>query len=174
LTARISIGISLKAWRSATTCRAPQTGYGELDDVVRLISMATGAMSRRCTGRFGTFCPRVPESPRRRRCCTDRLPLVDQLRDALLEQIKAQDVDGPAFGTDRSLWDYLHRRDLELGSATNHLLTPLFGLDQFEELFTHGEQIPGAVTELRSDFGNLAENGMAKSHAGRRSARICR
>ncbi len=131
-------------------------------------------MSQRCTDRFGTFCPRVPESPRRRRCCTDRLPLVDQLRDVLLEQIKAQNVDGPAIGTDRSLWDYLHRRDLELGSATNRLLTPLFVLDQFEELFTHGEQIPGAVTELRSDFGNLAENGMAKSHAGRRSARICR
>jgi len=96
---------------------------------------------------------------------TDRLPLVDQMRDALLEQIEAQDVDAPPIGGDEGLWDYLHRRDLELWSTTNHLLTPLFALDQFEELFTHGEQIPGAVSEFRSDFGNLAENGIPKSLA---------
>ena len=98
---------------------------------------------------------------------TDRLPLIDQLRTALLQQFDEQHVDAPPIREDESLWEYLHRRDLEFWSDTNRLLVPLFVLDQFEELFTLGEQVPEAVSDFRSDFGNLAENGIPRDVANR-------
>ena len=57
-----------------------------------------------------------------------------------------------------SLWEYLHRADLELWSARNYPLTPVIVLDQFEELFTVGERVPDLVEQFRNDLGDLAEN----------------
>ncbi len=94
-----------------------------------------------------------------------RLPLVNQLRDGLIKQCAEQGIDAPRFEPGEGLWEYLHRRDLEFWSPTNHLVTPLFVLDQFEEVFTLGEQFGEAVVEFLGDFGNLAENGIPRQVA---------
>src|SRR5262249_30096255 len=59
-----------------------------------------------------------------------------------------------------SLWEYLHRTNLELWSPRNRFLTPVFVLDQFEEAFTLGAENPGGVARLRIDLGDLIENRM--------------
>ena len=85
-------------------------------------------------------------------------PLVQQLKLALEAELKAEHVDAPPFGHDESLWQYLHRNDLELWSAQNQLLTPLFVLDQFEEVFTLGATDAAAIAGLRTDLADLIEN----------------
>ncbi|HKA55866.1 MAG TPA: hypothetical protein VKJ47_19615, partial [Candidatus Binatia bacterium] len=75
----------------------------------------------------------------------DAPPLMEQVRTALATEITTHKIDAPPFAEHESLWEYLHRRELELWSTTNYLLTPLFILDQFEEVFTLGEQVPQAI-----------------------------
>jgi tetratricopeptide (TPR) repeat protein len=67
-------------------------------------------------------------------------------------------VEAPPAGDKESLWEYLHRADLELWSQRNYLLLPVLVLDQFEEVFTRGDQIPDGADQLRIDLGDLAEN----------------
>jgi hypothetical protein len=81
------------------------------------------------------------------------------------EQVKAPRVDASSFAVDESLWGYLHRRGLELWSEQNHLLTPLFVFDQFEEVFTLGAENPEAISRLRIDLADLIENRMPASLA---------
>src|SRR4030095_4489786 len=57
-----------------------------------------------------------------------------------------------------SLWEYLHRQELELWSVRNQLLTPLFVFDQFEEVFTLGADSAAAISEFRCDLADLIEN----------------
>jgi hypothetical protein len=85
-------------------------------------------------------------------------PLIDQLKVALKSQIQALGIDAPLPNSDESLWQYLHRRGLEMWSARNQLLTPVFVLDQFEEVFTLGAVNPAGVARLRLDLGDLIEN----------------
>ena len=82
----------------------------------------------------------------------------DQLRDALCTVISAERVDAPSFADGETLWQYLHRVDLEFWDARNFPCTPVFVLDQFEEVFTLGEHVPELVQRWRLDFGDLAEN----------------
>src|SRR5262249_51179766 len=97
----------------------------------------------------------------------DAPPLMEQVRTALATEITTHKIDAPPFAEHESLWEYLHRRELELWSTTNYLLTPLFILDQFEEVFTLGEQVPQAIAEFRFAFGNLAENRLPHAIAER-------
>jgi len=90
----------------------------------------------------------------------DRTPLIDQVKSALQTQIHARQVDAPSINGDESLWEYLHRAGLELWSEHNQLLTPLFVLDQFEEVFTLGADSPAAIAQLRVDLADLIENRM--------------
>jgi WD40 repeat protein len=85
-------------------------------------------------------------------------PLVEQLRAALQFQIDARGIDAVSMHPRESLWTFLHRRDLELWSAQNHLLTPVFVLDQFEEVFTLGAENSAAIDRLRVDMADLIEN----------------
>ena len=83
---------------------------------------------------------------------------VDQLRDALVATLAGEGIDAPPFAEGETLWAYLHRRELEFWTAQNFPCTPVFMLDQFEEVFTLGERRPQAVAGLRVDLGDLAEN----------------
>jgi hypothetical protein len=94
-------------------------------------------------------------------------PLVQQMRDSLRASLQQELVDGPAFGPDETLWEYLHHGELELWSRKNQLLTPVLVLDQFEEIFTLGERIPEAVERFRVDLADLAENRIPAALAGR-------
>ena len=84
-------------------------------------------------------------------------PLVDQIRDAMLEQFREQRVEATPFAKADSLWEWLHRENLELWRR-NRRLTLLFVLDQFEEVFTLGAENPEVVARFRIDLADLVEN----------------
>lgn len=81
-----------------------------------------------------------------------------QMRDALRATMKAEGIDAPAMVEDESLWAYLHRAGLELWNARNFPVTPVFVIDQFEEVFTLGAAQPERTVRWRMDLGDLAEN----------------
>jgi WD40 repeat protein len=85
-------------------------------------------------------------------------PLIEQVKAALEGEVRRRGVDAPEFGAGESLWEFLHRAGLELWSDQNQLLTPLFVLDQFEEVFTMGAANATAIAGLRTDLGDLIEN----------------
>lgn len=96
--------------------------------------------------------------------------LIEQLRDGLREAIERERVDAPPFTAGETLWEYLHRADLELWSEQNYPLTPVLVLDQFEEVFTLGERLPERVERFKIDLGDLAENRIPAALAGRLAA----
>ncbi len=65
-------------------------------------------------------------------------PLADQVKAAIVAAIKAAGADAPVPRPDESLWEYFHRKDIDIWSAKNRLLTPVLAFDQFEEIFTLG------------------------------------
>lgn len=93
--------------------------------------------------------------------------LIENLKDTILEQLKEQRVDAPPFEPGQSLWEWLHRDDFELWSERNQLLTPLFVIDQFEEIFTLGADHPEAIEQFRTDLADLIENRMPADLAER-------
>jgi hypothetical protein len=96
--------------------------------------------------------------------------LIEQLRDALLAEIARERVDAPPFADGETLWEYLHRADLELWSEQNYQLTPVLVLDQFEEVFTLGERLAESVERFKVDLGDLAENRIPAALASRLAA----
>ncbi|MGZ8945341.1 MAG: nSTAND1 domain-containing NTPase [Methylococcaceae bacterium] len=72
--------------------------------------------------------------------------------------LKASLAEYPAFETDENLWCYLHRRDLEIWSQDNHLITPVFVFDQFEEVFAAVRPDLPPPTMLCRDLADLIEN----------------
>jgi hypothetical protein len=85
-------------------------------------------------------------------------PLIEQLRNALFDEIIKYKVDAPPCKESETLWEYLHRRKIEFWSSKNRMLIPLFVLDQFEEVFTLGSNNLKAVSQLRNDLTDLIEN----------------
>ncbi len=96
--------------------------------------------------------------------------LIEQVRDGLLAEMARERVDAPPFAEGETLWEYLHRADLELWSEQNYPLTPVLVLDQFEEVFTLGERLPERVERFKTDLGDLAENRIPVALAGRLAA----
>ncbi|HYK04632.1 MAG TPA: hypothetical protein VE974_22965 [Thermoanaerobaculia bacterium] len=97
----------------------------------------------------------------------DAPELGEQLRDSLLAVIARERVDAPPFAPGETLWEYLHRADLELWNEQNYPLTPVLVLDQFEEVFTLGERLPESVEGCKIDLGDLAENRIPAAFASR-------
>jgi hypothetical protein len=90
----------------------------------------------------------------------DSPELETQVRDLLLHALaQAGGEASAAPEAGESLWAWLHRKDLDLWSARNRLLTPLLAFDQFEELFALGR---GVGSEKKRAFlallACLAEN----------------
>jgi tetratricopeptide (TPR) repeat protein len=86
-------------------------------------------------------------------------PLIVQATEAFRRELRAHEVeDHPPLTEAEPLWEYLHRADLELWSGTNHLLTPVLIFDQFEEVFTLGDENRAAVERFREDLADLIEN----------------
>ncbi len=88
----------------------------------------------------------------------DAQQLIEQAFSKFREELEKQEVDHPAVQPGESLWEYLHRSELELWSKTNQLLTPVFIFDQFEEMFTIGGVNADAVERFRDDLADLVEN----------------
>lgn len=49
--------------------------------------------------------------------------------------LTSADIERTPWDNNESLWQYLHRRDLEIWSKDNFPLTPVLVFDQFEEIF---------------------------------------
>lgn len=94
-------------------------------------------------------------------------PLTQQLTQSVHSSIQADVIDATRSSDRESLWEYLHRGDLELWSQMNYELTPVIVIDQFEELFTLGERLPRHVEEFKNDFGDLVENRIPADIAAR-------
>jgi tetratricopeptide (TPR) repeat protein len=94
-------------------------------------------------------------------------PLIEQARTRLRAELESAHVDHPPMADGETLWDYLHRLELELWSSDNQLLTPVFIFDQFEEVFTLGSENADAVRQLRDDLADLIENRVPAALAPR-------
>jgi WD40 repeat protein len=97
-------------------------------------------------------------------------PLIDQVTDALVAELSLQGADAKMPQPGQTIWEWLHREDLEFWSERNQLLTPLFVLDQFEEAFTLGAANPDAIRRLRVDLADLIENRIPAALAERMQA----
>ena len=85
------------------------------------------------------------------------VPLADQVKAALVEAFKLAGADAPAPRADESLWEYFHRKDIDIWSAKNRLLTPVLAFDQFEEIFTLGRADESRRERGRSFLTELAD-----------------
>jgi len=88
----------------------------------------------------------------------ETMPFIDQAAQWFREALKASGAEYPDFEQNENLWCYLHRRDLEIWSQDNHLLTPIFVFDQFEEVFAGVHPDLPRPQVLCSDLANLIEN----------------
>lgn len=85
-------------------------------------------------------------------------PPMLQVFELLVAELQVQQVDFPEPEANESVWEYLHRRDLELWSADNHLLTPVLVFDQFEEVFSHGRNDQESLMRMCHELADLIEN----------------
>jgi WD40 repeat protein len=84
-------------------------------------------------------------------------PLADQVKSALVEAIELAGADAPTPRADESLWEYFHRKDIDIWSAKNRLLTPVLAFDQFEEIFTLGRADDARRARGRAFLTELAD-----------------
>lgn len=94
------------------------------------------------------------------------MPLTEQAGHWLRQALYDAGADYPEFEEGESLWCYLHRRDLEIWSQDNHLLTPVFVFDQFEEVFTHSQPGLPSPRILCQDLADLLENKLPANMVG--------
>ena len=86
------------------------------------------------------------------------LPPFQQVIQRLKEELVRAKADYPAPGHDEDLWEYLHRKDLEVWSRDNFLLTPVLVFDQFEELFSRGGSNVELIQQVFDGLADLIEN----------------
>ncbi len=91
---------------------------------------------------------------------------LDQITNKLKIALSDAVVDFPAWHDQESLWRYLHRRDLEIWSKDNYLLTPVLVFDQFEEIFSHGQENAEHMQSTFNTLADLIENRIPKDLAG--------
>lgn len=91
------------------------------------------------------------------------IPFLDQAALWFQDALKASLAEYPAFETGKNLWHYLHRHDLEIWSQDNHLMTPVFVFDQFEEVFASARPDLPHPRILCRDLADLIENKIPAS-----------
>jgi hypothetical protein len=83
-------------------------------------------------------------------------PLAEQVKTALTTAFAAARAEAPAFTPGETLWEYFHRKDVDIWSAKNRLLTPVLAFDQFEEIFTLGRADEACRERSRIFLNELA------------------
>jgi WD40 repeat protein len=83
---------------------------------------------------------------------------LDQAANKLKAALSDAAAEFPAWRDRESLWRYLHRRDLEIWSKDNYLLTPVLVFDQFEEIFSRGKENAEHVQSTFNTLADLIEN----------------
>jgi WD40 repeat protein len=87
--------------------------------------------------------------------------LREQVVRELAAACDADRVQAPRPAAGESLWSFFHRRDAEFWSARNRPVAPVVVLDQFEEIFTLGEETamsPARSAAFLAELGDLVEN----------------
>ncbi|HEV7508564.1 MAG TPA: hypothetical protein VGS07_27025 [Thermoanaerobaculia bacterium] len=88
------------------------------------------------------------------------------LREQIFRELQtacdAEGVQAAQAAGDESLWSFFHRRDAELWSERNRCaVTPVVVFDQFEEIFTLGEESEASRARsavFLAELGDLVEN----------------
>ncbi|HZF08833.1 MAG TPA: hypothetical protein VFE33_08600 [Thermoanaerobaculia bacterium] len=87
------------------------------------------------------------------------------LREQIYREIQtacaADRVQASQPAGDEILWSFFHRRDVEFWSDKTRPVTPVIVLDQFEEIFTLGEETEAARVRsaaFLAELGDLVEN----------------
>ncbi|MEA2464057.1 MAG: hypothetical protein QOJ98_1804, partial [Acidobacteriota bacterium] len=79
------------------------------------------------------------------------------LRQQVLDALRLAGQDAAITvpqSADTTLWEYFHRRDVELWDR-NRLAVPVLVFDQFEEIFTHGRSRQAEVNDFLDDLASL-------------------
>ena len=87
----------------------------------------------------------------------DAPALAEQVKAALNAAFAAAGADAPVLGPEETLWEYFHRKDVDIWSARNRLLTPVLAFDQFEEIFTLGRADDARRERSRAFLTELAD-----------------
>jgi WD40 repeat protein len=87
------------------------------------------------------------------------------LREQIFRELQAacdaDRVQAARPAGDESLWSFFHRRDAEFWSGRNRMVTPVIVFDQFEEIFTLGqetEESRARSAAFLAELGDLVEN----------------
>ncbi|NMG00797.1 WD40 repeat domain-containing protein [Aromatoleum toluolicum] len=85
-------------------------------------------------------------------------PPLEQAARRLEEEIARIGAECPPRAPGEGLWQFLHRRDLEIWSADNYPLIPVLVLDQFEELFSRSGSDRERIRAVFDELADLIEN----------------
>lgn len=83
---------------------------------------------------------------------------LEQVAQRLEQELERAQAECPARDADEGLWEYLHRKDVEIWSRDNFLLTPVLIFDQFEELFSRSGSDPERISQVLDNLADLIEN----------------
>ncbi len=101
---------------------------------------------------------------------------LEQAKQRLIEELDRTNSEYPRPADDESLWEYLHRKDLEIWSADNFPLTPVLVFDQFEELFSRSGGNEEFIQRVFNGLADLIENRipaeLASEAAGAKRSRL--
>jgi hypothetical protein len=82
---------------------------------------------------------------------------IAQVKEAIVREAKAAEVEAPASQEPETLWEYFHRRDADFWNRRNRPVVPLLVFDQFEEIFTRGHDDAGCAQATDAFLGELAD-----------------
>jgi hypothetical protein len=82
---------------------------------------------------------------------------LERVAQRLMEELHRSKAEFIPRG-DESLWEYLHRKDLEIWTTDNFPLTPVLVFDQFEELFSSSVGNSDRTQQILDRLGDLIEN----------------
>jgi WD40 repeat protein len=88
-------------------------------------------------------------------------PQREQVLRELYSACDAGRVQAAQPARQEALWSFFHRRDAEFWSPLNRPVTPVIVFDQFEEIFTIGQEIEAArprSAEFIAELADLVEN----------------
>src|SRR5262249_41627875 len=87
--------------------------------------------------------------------------LAQQVQDEVLNGCRAWDVEAPAPLPGATLWEFVQQLDAKFWSSRNRPVVPVLVLDQFEEIFTLGQETEAArrrSEEFLEELAGLVEN----------------
>ena len=91
--------------------------------------------------------------------------LGEQILRALHADALKAGIEAPSRVSGELLWQHFHRRWCRYWSADHHVVTPILVIDQFEEIFTHGQRTPACIArsrELLQELADLVEDRQPK------------